>query len=1288
MSCGKEFVETLKKIDYPKADILNGEDFDWLFETVEDESFLKWFCGNVNEQNILSEEELEAFSILQKSGKPILEGAALDEVLKTCKTSDLKTPILDDKELEKLEDEIQTLQKLKNLKIQRRNKCQLMASVTSHKSLRLNVKEAAATKKLKQSQGIVNAMNTKIGNELQALTDGVTKLMMFFRHSDLGQGKYPLVFLSQFSLEKYLSQEEQSTAALTLYTKKQFFQGIHEVVESSNEENFQLVDIQSPSICDNQEILEERRLEMARLQLAYICAQHQLIHLKASNLSMKSSIKWAEENLHSLTSKALGKDNLDAKISGLNSEILKLEEQITHIKDKSLPAVVKENAQLLNMPVVKGDFELQIAKQDYYTARQQLVLNQLIKQKASFELLQLSYEIELRKHWDVYRQLENLVQELSQSNMMLHQRLEMLTDPSVSQQINPRNTIDTKDYSTHRLYQLLEGENKKKELFITHENLEEVAEKLKQDVSLVQDQLAVSAQEHSFFLSKLNNDVDMLCDALYQGGNQLLLSDQDFMKMENYEAFVGFDLCKTPLSSVAQKIMSAMHSGDLVESKNWRESEKTAEVVNKSSVRNLVVLEDGKNQSLEKKNLNSFTSQTSGSSIKLSPQSSRIRLTDQLSTDQKQKDISSLAPSSCLIPQCNQEASVLQKMEHKRKYFLKENINNENKESMNLKRKHSTYSNSSEKTSKHMALEEDADEIEAYPKSGNSRAFKNHFCDIRYLDDLEKNQLIEMLKQAVALVVTLIYKDGSTQLRADQALVSSVKGIVMLLQSHAEEGSGPLDASASSGVLEEGFTPSDQYIYIKTEHACIWGQEQEAHNQFARNVLFQTLKCKCPVICFNAKDFVRTVLQFFGDDGSWKHVADFVGLDPRIAAWLIDPSDTAPSFEDLVAKYFENSVTVKVSSTYGNSSRNIVNQNVCANLRILYRLTMGLCSQLKIYGLWQLFCILELPLIPILAVTVMESHNIQVNKEEMERTSALLGSRLKELEQEAHFVAGEQFLITSNNQLREILFGKLKLHLLSPRETLPKTGLQGHLSTSEAMLNALQDLHPLPKIILEYRQVHKIKSTFVDGLLACMKKGSISSTWNQTGTVTGRLSAKHPNIQGISKHPIQITKPQNFKGKEDEILTISPRTMFVSSEGHTFLAADFSQIELRILAHLSGDPELLKLFQESERDDVFSTLTSQWKEIPAECVTHMDREQTKKVVYSVVYGAGKERLAACLGVTVQEAARFLESFLQKYKKIKDFAQAAITQCHQTEGDRCQGSVHETRSSAHKQSGRR
>ncbi|XP_052592155.1 DNA polymerase nu isoform X2 [Peromyscus californicus insignis] len=706
------------------------------------------------------------------------------------------------------------------------------------------------------------------------------------------------------------------------------------------------------------------------------------------------------------------------------------------------------------------------------------------------------------------------------------------------------------------------------------------------------------------------------------------------MKMENYEACVGFDLCGTPLSTVAQKIMCAMRSGDFMEYKNEGESTKTSKVTEKSSVHYSVLAEHERTQSLETKNPKSLITRTPRGSMEFSPQSSITKLTSQLSVGQIQS--SSLALPSYLIPQSDQEAPVLQKMEYMKKHFLKENTAKEDEESLNLKRKCITCSNSPEKASKHIALEEDTDGAETWLNSEDTRVFGKQLCDVRYLDDLAKVQLMDVLKQAEALVVTLMYKDGSTQLRANQTLTCPVKGIVVLLKNHLDI--SPLISPARGSALGEDSTSTDHCIYIHTEHFPSWGLEKEAHSLFVRNMLFWTLRCKCPVVCFNAKDFVRTVLQFFDEDDSWKHVAGFVGLDPRVASWLIDPNDTAPSFEDLVAKHLEKSIIVNPSSTCGDTSRNIVD-----------------------YGLWQLFCTLELPLIPILAV--MENHKIPVDKEEMERTSALLGARLKELEQEAHFVAGEQFLIMSNNQLREILFGKLKLHLLSQRKHLPRTGLQNQLSTSEAMLNSLQDLHPLPKIILEYRQVHKIKSTFVDGLLAYMKKGSISSTWNQTGTVTGRLSAKHPNIQGISKHPIQISKPRNFKGKEEETVTISPRTLFVSSEGHTFLAADFSQIELRILAHLSGDPELLKLFQESERDDVFSTLTSQWKDIPMEHVTHRDREQTKKVVYSVVYGAGKERLAACLGVTVLEATHFLERFLQKYKKIKDFSQTVIAQCH-------------------------
>ncbi|XP_068927154.1 DNA polymerase nu-like isoform X1 [Petaurus breviceps papuanus] len=644
----------------------------------------------------------------------------------------------------------------------------------------------------------------------------------------------------------------------------------------------------------------------------------------------------------------------------------------------------------------------------------------------------------------------------------------------------------------------------------------------------------------------------------------------------------------------------------------------------------------------------------------ISLQSAGIRHPNQISNIKDCNSSGSIPLTSCVIPSLNFKASHLQKKEIKKEYFLKENNSIEKDAKNMLKRKHASVSHLSKQTKSCFTMEEFGNGIETkYQNSGATKALENPVCDVRSLGTTEKNQLVEKLKHAAALVVTMIYLDGSSQLRHDKDLKSLVKGIVILIKNPLDNSSHPFSTSNADIPIMDEFTKDDRYIYIKIEHDTLWRQEQEMSNQFARSVLFQILKCKYTVVCFNAKEFVKTVLQVCGSYGHWKHVADFVVLDPRIAAWLLDPSDTIPSFEDLVRKYFEESVPMKMNSTSGGSSQNMV--NLCSDLRMLYRLTVDLCSKLKVCGLWQLFYSLELPLIPILAV--METHKIQVNKEEMKKTSKLLGCRLKELEKEAHIAAGEQFLVTSNNQLREVLFDKLKLHLLCKSKTVPKTELQKHPSTSEASLNALQDLHPLPKIILEYRQIHKVKSTFVDGLLSCMRKGFIASTWNQTGTVSGRLSAKKPNIQGIPKHPIQITINQYEQGKEDEKTAISPRTMFISSKGYTFLAADFSQIELRILAHLSCDPELLKLFQEPESLDVFMRLTSQWKGIPLEQVTHVEREQTKRVVYSVVYGAGKERLATCLGVTALQASQFIESFLQKYKKIHDFTQETIMQCH-------------------------
>ncbi|XP_072718012.1 HAUS augmin-like complex subunit 3 [Ciconia boyciana] len=568
MSCGNDFVETLKKIGYPKADELNGEDFDWLFESSEDKSFLEWFCGNVNEQHVVSEKELQDFDSLLESGKPILEGNALDEVLKTLKPMDSKNSSQEEEEeegeLKKLEDELQTLQKLKKLQIHRHNKLQMMVSANSHMLQTLKSKEEEAHKDLKEGLEAFTVANNKLNNELLSLIDAAKKLASFFTASDSDQGSGPHpVFFSQLSLDKYLFQEEQSTAALTSYIKNHFYQGMSEWVENSHEDSFQLADISKQVTCDETNAVCEESQEMVRLQTAYICAQHQLIQMQAKEESMNSAIKCAESMLQSLKNKDIGKqENLDAKISSLNHEISTVKQEITQISNEELLPLLKENARLLSAPVVKGYLDHQIAQQDYYASRQDEIWRHLIRQKASFELIELAYEMELKKHKEICCQLESLVESLKQSSNELQQRLQAITEQT--QHAKPRNTISSKDGFSCRLYQLLEGENKKQQLFKTYESLEQMAQKLKQDCATVQDQLAASSQEQSLLLSKLKSDVDTLHDALYHGGNQIQLSSRELTEQ--------FHQLEVDLNKLNQLLMDLI--ADVKSKRNFLESNK------------------------------------------------------------------------------------------------------------------------------------------------------------------------------------------------------------------------------------------------------------------------------------------------------------------------------------------------------------------------------------------------------------------------------------------------------------------------------------------------------------------------------------------------------------------------------------------------------------------------------------------------------------------------------------------------------------------------------------------
>ncbi|XP_070563600.1 DNA polymerase nu-like isoform X3 [Ptychodera flava] len=231
---------------------------------------------------------------------------------------------------------------------------------------------------------------------------------------------------------------------------------------------------------------------------------------------------------------------------------------------------------------------------------------------------------------------------------------------------------------------------------------------------------------------------------------------------------------------------------------------------------------------------------------------------------------------------------------------------------------------------------------------------------------------------------------------------------------------------------------------------------------------------------------------------------------------------------------------------------------------------------------------LEMRLCPILAV--MEKEGVKINVAKLAECTNVLRKKLQDIEKRAHETAGHPFVLSSLAQTREVLFNELKLDEKYQGSTkLARTQVNNFKSTSESVLQHLQDLHPLPRIILEHRQIMKLKSTYVDGILSFVENGCLYTTWQHTAAATGRLTSANPNIQNIPKQPCTVTVADKIvcKDKEDTVYTILAREPFISEDGWSFVAADFQSIELRLLAHLSEDPTLLAVFQKPDCNDIF-----------------------------------------------------------------------------------------------------
>jgi DNA polymerase-1 len=289
-------------------------------------------------------------------------------------------------------------------------------------------------------------------------------------------------------------------------------------------------------------------------------------------------------------------------------------------------------------------------------------------------------------------------------------------------------------------------------------------------------------------------------------------------------------------------------------------------------------------------------------------------------------------------------------------------------------------------------------------------------------------------------------------------------------------------------------------------------------------------------------------------------------------------------------------------------------------------------------GLTSVYERIDKPLVPVLAR--MEDAGVKIDTAVLGEMSVKLQREIEQKGREIYECCGAEFNISSPKQLGDVLFNKLALPIPV------KYGKGKKISTAVDVLEGLAESHEVPRMVLEYRQLTKLKSTYIDALPALIRNhsGRLHTTFGQTGTATGRLSSTNPNLQNI---PIRTELGREI------------RAAFTAEPGHALLAADYSQIELRLLAHYSKDKLLVEAFRRA--DDIHTLTASQVFGVPPLMVTADHRRQAKVVNFGIVYGLSAFGLSQKLGIEPSEAKKFIEAYFEKYSGVRAFIDATLEQ---------------------------
>ncbi|KAK3091012.1 hypothetical protein FSP39_016466 [Pinctada imbricata] len=483
--------ETLKQLGYPKADSLDS--LDWIFGNETVVPFLEWFCNSITSENVLSPKDMEEYNTLAESKDGVLEGSQLETALTNLQATEEEEPVSEEeikKEVDMLTSHCQTYRRRKHNLIQRRNMLSLHHTSRVHSLNKLDKVEANVKRPYKKSLEQCHADNAELNSRMEKMVELVEECNSLYHLplKPLDEASRPL-FLSQLPLTQYIDKEDAFATELTSYTKRQFFEGIAEMTGQGQSSQYEFLDVSNVDrdllTGGSEEDHAQQCQQLASIQARYPKAKTDLLNAKLTCRSRRRAVDTGEDVLQSLQRGEFSRDitKIRRSYEDVRNSLLVVDRDLDGIMQQDLPTLIKQSTATQVSKILTGDYNLKLARQDYFITNQDKLIQQLISWRSRNEFLTMAFGVEIRHHQDVYRLLSTAHQQLQSHLKLWQERMKMMEDPLLTPAKYQRGTIDSRDAFTTRLYKILDTEesDKEQQLFLTYSALVENAEKLYQD---------------------------------------------------------------------------------------------------------------------------------------------------------------------------------------------------------------------------------------------------------------------------------------------------------------------------------------------------------------------------------------------------------------------------------------------------------------------------------------------------------------------------------------------------------------------------------------------------------------------------------------------------------------------------------------------------------------------------------------------------------------------------------------------------------------------------------------